>query len=186
MGRSTILFVVLMNAFMIYAADTSENGVPVTPLTTYSGGLGIGGNVAMNDELRDQSKNFLNVSFINTVYYKKHLDFFFDATWYAPGLNFGADIGIDLLLSETDFKPFFGVGIGAAYFNKSDNFGDNVGPSGTVHFGFLFDINDAVQVRFRIPYRYVANENRDNMAGIEVGFLFSDRYKKVNKLNYNR
>ena len=170
----------------LFANDSSEEVVYTSPLTTYSWGLGAGGVVSLNKDLKDASNNFLKVSFVNSVFFKENVSIFFDANWYAPGLNFGGDVGVDYYLSKSDFRPFLGVGVGAAYFDKTSNFSDNIGPSTTVHLGFMFDINESVQVRFRAPYTYVANEARDQFAGFDVGLLFTDKFKRVKKLEYNR
>lgn len=170
----------------LFASDPSEKGIYTSPLTTYSWGLGAGGVVALNKELKRESNNYLKVSFVNSVYFKEHVSVFFDANWYGLGLNFGGDVGVDYYLSKSDFRPFLGIGVGAAYFDKTDNFSDNIGPAATVHLGFIFDINESVQLRFRAPYTYVANEARDHYAAIDVGLLFTDKFKRVKKLEYNR
>ncbi len=170
----------------LFANDSSEQGVYTSPLTTYGWGFGVGGVTALNKELEDYSKNFLKVSFLNNVYFKENVSLFFDANWFAPGLNFGGDVGVDYFLSNSDFRPFLGAGAGATYFDKSDNFGDNFGPSATVHLGFLFDINESVQLRFRVPFTFVANEINDKFAGAEVNLIFTDKFKRVKKLEYNR
>lgn len=170
----------------LLANDSSEQGVYTSPLTTYGWGLGVGGVTALNKELEADSKNFLKVSFLNNVYFKENVSLFFDANWYAPGPNFGGDVGFDYFLSNSDFRPFLGAGVGATYFDKTDNFGDNIGPSATVHLGFLFDINESVQLRIRVPFTYVANETNNKFAGAEVNLIFSDKYKRVKKLEYNR
>ena len=186
MKKLILSAVVVISTGLGYAEDPSERGVPTSPLTIYSAGLGAGAVVSINNELRRDSEQFLKVSFINTVHFRDHLGLFLDFNWFAPGLNFGADMGFDFLLTSSDFRPFIGVGVGAHYFDKSDDFGENIGPSLTVHAGFVLDITDALQVRLRIPYHVVANEARDHAAGLEVGFLFSDRFRKVKKLDYTK
>lgn len=187
MKRFWLMTAVLASCYSsLYAADPSEQGVYTSPLTTYGWGLGVGGVAAINDELRDKSENFLRVSFVNSVFFKDRVSIFFDASWYAPGVNFGGDVGVDYFLSKSDFRPFLGIGVGAAYFDKTDDFGDNIGPSATAHLGFLFDINESVQLRFRMPFTYILNETRDQFGGLEVSVLISDKFKRVKKLEYNR
>ena len=43
------------------AADSSEEGVPTSPLKIYSGGFGVGAVMSLNDELADVSKQFLKL-----------------------------------------------------------------------------------------------------------------------------
>jgi hypothetical protein len=169
----------------LLAADLSSGNVKKSPLTTYSGGIGVGGMASMNNELKDLSENFLKVSFLNTVYFQEFMSFFFDANWYAPGTNFGLDAGMDFVFSSSTIKPFAGFGVGALYINKDDDFGKNISPAATIHLGCAFDLNESVQLRFRVPFHYAMNNDRDQMVGLEVGLLFSDKFKKVKKLNYN-
>jgi len=186
--KKTIVFITALIGvvFSVNAADQSENGVFTSPLTTYSAGLSVGGLAALNQELRDESKNFLEVSFVNSVRFRDRVNVFFDINWFAPGLNFGGNVGIDYLLSKSDVKPFIGAGIGATHFDKNDEFDDNIGPSATVHAGCILELNESVQLRFRVPYTVVVNHDRDQYAGVEIGLLFSDKFKRVKKLEYNR
>lgn len=162
--------------------------VQTSPLTIYSGGIGIGAVQSINSELQqDLSKRFLTLSFINTIYFKKNVNVFCDANWFGPGNNYGADLGFDGVFPGSDYSLFVGAGIGALYFDRTNqNFGENFGPSGTVHCGVTFDLTESIQMRFRVPYHIVVNNTRDNTVGFDVGFLFSNPYKKIKKLDYNR
>jgi len=170
-----------------FASDPSEKGVPTSPLSIYSGGLGLGAMRAINDSLKNQTKNstFLKVSFINSVYLMENMSLFIDVDWLAPGLNFGTDFGFDIYATNTQFRPFIGAGLGVRYFDKEKvRFGDKFGPSGTVHAGVVFDVTEQLQMRFRMPYQITANETFDQTVGFDIGFLFSDKFRKVKKLNY--
>lgn len=169
------------------AEDPTEKEIPTSPVTIYSGGFGVGGFRALNKELKKEQLNFLKLSFENTVYFKENIGVFFDADWFAPGNNFGADIGFDFQPLTGDFRPFLGLGVGAHYFEKAGGeFGNNFGPSGTIHVGFTVDLSDQVQMRMRVPYYMVGNEVTDHTVGMEVGFLFSGKFRHIKKLNYNR
>lgn len=181
-----VLIVIIVCVSLVFADDPSEKGVYTSPLTTYNTGFSAGGVTSLSSDLRDKSHNFLKLSWVNSVYFRDYMSLFFDINWYGTGLNFGGDVGIDWMMSKSDFKPFIGAGIGVTHFDKSGDFGDNIGPSGTVHLGCVFEINESVQLRFRVPFTFVVNETRDNCAGVEVGFLFSDKFKRVKKLEYNR
>jgi hypothetical protein len=41
-------------------------------------------------------------------------------------------------------------------------------------------------MRVRVPYHLVAGEIPDHLVGLEVGFLFSNQFRQVKKLDYNR
>ena len=88
-------------------------------------------------------------------------------------------------MTISGFRPFVGLGVGVQHFDKGGPVGKDVGPSGTLHAGFLVDVTDRAQVRFRVPYYAVANHSRDHAAGFEVGVLFFGRFRNVKKLNYN-
>lgn len=189
MKRFFSIMAVFSAAVSIFAGDPSEKGIRTSPLTTYNGGLAAGAILSVNHELKDVSKQFLKVTFTNNVYYRENLGFFLDVDWFAAESklkNFGADLGFDYIISNPDFHPFIGVGLGAHSFDHPhQSFGDDIGPSATIHVGFQMDISETFHVRVRVPYYVVLNEKRDNGAGLEVGFLFSDRFGKVKKLNYN-
>lgn len=177
-----LLFVLLLVGGL-YAADQSENRVPSSPLTIYSGGLTIGSLVALNPQLKDMSNQFLTVSFSNTFHIRDRIDLFLDVEWFGPGANFCTEMGADFYLTKFQFRPFYGLGAGVVYLNRA---GDNVGPAATMHIGFELDISEKVQMRFKIPYHVVANQSRDQAVGLDMGLLFSKGYKKVKKLEYNR
>jgi hypothetical protein len=181
---------VVYGAVSIFAVDPSEKGIRTSPLTIYSGGIAAGGLISVNDQLaKDLSNRLLKVTFSNNVYFRNNLSFFLDADWIVSGRslqNYGADAGFDFLFSDSDFRPFIGMGVGAHYFDHPDQkFGRNIGTSATMHLGISMNVSDNFEFRIRVPYHIVLNDTKDNAAGIEIGFLFSNRFKKVKKLNYN-
>jgi hypothetical protein len=170
---------------MVWATDPSEKGVTVSPLRIYSGGICAGAVQSLSKDLKEVHNSYLKLSFQNAMYVKENLGVFCDINWFLPGINPGADLGFDIFPITGSFRPFIGAGVGAQYFDRSKKFGDNIGPSGTVHIGFGLDLTDRVQMRVRVPYHIVLNNKNDQAAGVEVGFLFSGRFKNVKKLNYN-
>lgn len=169
----------------VSAVDDSEAGVPVSPLKRYSGGAGFGAMMSLNGELQDVSHQFLIVSFVNSYQVRERIALFFDVDWLIPNYNVGADIGVDFVGVAGEFHPFAGIGFGARHIDGEGDFGDNFGPSFTAHVGFTLDLADNLAVRMRLPYHVVLNERRDHFAGVDIAFLFSSRFKKVGKLNYN-
>ncbi len=185
MKKFILLAVMALTAGAAFAADPSEAGVPLKPLKIYSGGIGLGAVRSLNEELKDVSLHFLRISLVNTFSVREHLDLFLDGDWQLPGSNFGADLGIDAVFSRTDVRPFAGIGLGGRYFDRSDDFGRNFGPSITVHGGCTVDLSDNVALRVRLPYHVILTETADHMVGLEFAFLFSSRFKNVKKLEYN-
>jgi hypothetical protein len=41
-------------------------------------------------------------------------------------------------------------------------------------------------MRVRVPYHLVAGETPDHLIGLEAGFLFSNKFRHVKKLDYNQ
>ncbi|MDO5576322.1 MAG: hypothetical protein Q4F84_04530 [Fibrobacter sp.] len=176
----------LLCTSLAFSMDPSEEGVATSPLSRYSGGIGVGAMMARNNELQDVSEKFFRLTFMNSVYIRDHVSVFFDIDWFAPGPNVGAYLGADYVFTTTEFRPFLGIGGGANYFDKYDEFGKNIGPTFTAHAGFNLDLFESVQVRARVPYIVTVNEDVDQMVGIEIGFMFSGKYKKIKKLDYNK
>jgi hypothetical protein len=169
------------------ATDPSESGVPTSPLAIYSGGAGMGVIRSINPDLKLESKNFFKLSFINDIYLTDIKHLFIDVDWLAPRGNFGADVGFDYLLSTSRFRPFVGAGIGLRIFDKKGfAFGDNFGPSATLHAGLIVELSKTVQLRIRLPFHAVLNETRDGGAGLDIGLLFSKPYRHVKQLHYDQ
>jgi hypothetical protein len=168
--------------------DLSPSGKPdmqTVSLSPYSLGMGGGAIAALNDELMDISEQFLKVSVIQSIVFQRHWSLGMDANWYLPGKNMGMNMNLDYLFGTGAFRPFIGAGGGIQYFDRA-TLGEGLGPSTGVHAGLLIDILDELQLRIRVPFQIVSNEDRDMTVGLDGGFLFSShlRKKKVRKLNY--
>jgi opacity protein-like surface antigen len=175
----------MIGASIVHAADPSEEGVPTSPLKIYSGGFAIGALMSLNEELREVSRQFFRLSMVNTFAVRDHLALFLDVDCFLPKGNVGADLGADAVFSRGDFRPFAGFGVGGHYIGRDEPFGDSFGPSLTAHAGFTFDLSDNVAVRMRLPYHFIFTKRHDHAAGLDFGFIFSNRFKKVRKLDYN-
>lgn len=171
---------------MASGGDVTEKGVPTSPLFIYTGGIGVGAIKSLNDELKADQSMFLKVSFMNSFYFRDNMGLFLDADWFIPGRNFGADFGFDYIPFQGDVRPFIGAGVGAHYFDKSPKFGDNFGPSGTVHLGCIIDVTDQVQLKLSVPFYIVGDAATDVGAGVNIGMMFGSRFRNVKKLDYNR
>ena len=187
MKQRAILAVILMICGAAMATDPSESGVPTSPLAIYSGGIGIGVIQSINRELKLESRNFFKLSFINDICLTDRKHLFIDVDWMAPGANFGTDIGFDYSLSTSRFRPFVGAGVGIRLFDKKGySFGDNFGPSATLHAGAIIELSKTVQLRMRLPFHAALNETHDGGAGLDIGLLFSKPYRHVKQLHYNQ
>jgi hypothetical protein len=175
----------VLSALLVYGADKSEKDVPTSPLTIWSAGIGAGGFIALNDEQSMKSERLLKMSFLNSIYITDQINLFGDLNWFAPGPNFGVDVGIDFLPMTGRFSPILGVGVGAHHFDRKDqDFGQNFGPSITGHVGFLLEVTETMQLQVRLPVYLVANKIRYRTAGVDIGLLFSRPYRHVKKLTY--
>jgi hypothetical protein len=141
--------------------------------------------MSLSDALGEESEQFLKMSFVNAFSIRDHLDIFADVDWLIPGKNFGADVGFDIIFLQSDFRPFAGAGGGAHYIDRSDDFGENIAFSGTIHAGLTIDLTENVALRMRVPYHLFVNENKDHAVGFDCAVLFSSRVNKVRKLKYN-
>ena len=184
---ATLALAITAQGLLASGNDPSEKGVPTSPLGIYTGGITVGAIRAMNDELKKEQSTFLKLSFTNSFYFREDMSLFLDADWFIPGKNFGADFGFDFIPFRGDVRPFIGAGVGAHYFTKPGvKFGDNFGPSGTVHLGCIIDLTDRVQIKVRVPLHIVGNEAVDQGAGIDIGMMFGSRFRNVKKLDYNK
>jgi opacity protein-like surface antigen len=182
----TLIMVLLLTAGSAYGADSSESGIPTSPLKIYSGGFATGALMSLNKELRDDvSRQFFRVSFANLFSVRDNVGMFLDVDLLFPALSGGANLGVDINLAQGEFRPFVGIGGGAHFIDRDESFGNNFGPSFTAHGGFALDLTENVAVRMRLPYHIIFNERRDHVFGADFGFLFSSKYKKVRKLDYN-
>jgi hypothetical protein len=180
-----ILITVLIAFFPAFSGDPTEEGIGTSPVTVYSGGIGAGAFFALSEEFRKESEQYLKLAFINSIQLKEKVDLFIDADWFLPGNNFGADLGFDFMFSRSAFSLFAGLGVGAHHFGKAGNeFGEDFGASATAHLGFLLDLSDRLLLRIRLPYHIVFNADKDMAVGLDIGFLFSDKFRRTKKLNY--
>ncbi len=185
MKKLLILLFIFLNGFIIQAMDSTETGVSTSPLAIYSGGISIGALAPLNTELKNESSGFFELAFINDIYITSCVHLFINADWHAPGANFGANAGANWMFSKSSFRPFIGLGIGARYFDKIGNtFGENFGPEGTIHAGFLLEVTEAIQFQVQVPYYLTLNNAKDQELGVEIGLLFSKPYRHTKKLNY--
>jgi hypothetical protein len=167
-------------------ATAAQPEAPTSPLSLYSGGAAVGVLKSLTTSLKAESKSFIKFSFISDVYLSDRAHLFIDADWLSPRKNFGMDAGADFLILQGRFRPFLGAGVGIRYFGKNGySFGDNFGPSATIHAGMLVELSKTVQLRIRAPFQVVLNEKRDAGAGLDVGLLFSKPYRHVKKFDYD-
>ena len=153
----------LIGSGFAHAADPSEEGVPTSPLKIYGGGFATGALVSLNEELQEVSRQFFRLSMVNTF------------TVRNGGVGVGNVLDVSLL-ALTPRRLGRGFGVGGHYIDRDEAFGDAFGPSLTAHAGFSFDLSDHVAVRMRLPYHFVLTERRDHAAGLDFGFIFSNRF----------
>jgi hypothetical protein len=171
--------------------DASEGGVPTAPLKIYSGGFAGGAMYSLNDEFTASIGGDVvgKLTIMNSWEFVPDVALFGDVNWYIGDvglLNFGLDLGCDYYLSQSRFKPFVGVGVGAHYFDQEDvdDFGSKFGVSFTGHAGFALEMTETVHVRFRVPYHFVASAKQYHGVGVDVGVMFLSNLRKVRQLHY--
>ncbi len=154
------------------------------PLSVYRGGVLFGSVYSLNPELRDYSEQFLKLNFDNRISVSPQVDVVADVNWHLPGNNFGFDLGADFYLFQGSFKPFMGFGVGAQYFDKYQDFGENIGALVTARLGMFMEIGDRLSVLIQVPYSITTNVDRDNSVGLQIGFVFSDGLRHVQKISW--
>ncbi|MCD6024522.1 MAG: hypothetical protein K0Q91_1438 [Fibrobacteria bacterium] len=163
-------------------ADTT-----VVSLAPYSIGPSIGVVGAVDGDLSQISEQFLSVSLTQTVRFNETWDLGIDLDWWAPGNNFGGDMTISYVFGTHALQPFVGVGAGIRSLDyEGEPLGKGLGAEGLIQAGVYLDVMDNLQMRVRVPYRYIANSHRDQTAGLDIALLFSSplRKTKVRKLTY--
>ncbi len=173
-----------------HAEDVNLNNHPETTtvaLSRYAIGPGIGVVGAVSGGMTDISEQFLSLSLSQSIRFRENWDLGIDAEWWAPGANFGGAMTVSYLFGSAAFRPFVGAGAGLHALDYEDEkFGKGLGLQGIVHAGMYLDVLDNLQMRVRVPYRFIANSHRDQAAGLDVALLFSPatRTTKVRKLTY--
>jgi hypothetical protein len=172
------------------AEDVNLNNYPETTtvaLSRYSVGPGIGVVGSVAGDMTRISDQFLSLSVSQSIRFRDNWDLGIDAEYWAPGSNFGGTMAVSYLIGNAAFRPFVGVGAGLRSLDYPDEaFGKGLGVEGLVHAGIYLDVLDNMQMRVRVPYRFIANSHRDQAAGLDVALLFSSSMRKttVRKLQY--
>jgi hypothetical protein len=180
-----LFFAILSLLSQPLIADPSEDKAAKVPLGVHSWGLNLGAVYSLTDSLRAQSEQHFKLSISNLIFLNERTQLFLDIDWFLPGSgNFGGDIGFDYHLAEGALRPLIGLGAGLHNMDKGNSFGQDFGPSATVHAGFLLDLTDILQIRVRVPYHLITNADWDQGVGLDVGFLFSSAHRNVKRLRY--
>jgi hypothetical protein len=184
----------MLGAFsgLAMAEDVNLNTRPETTtvaLSAYSIGPGIGVLGAVSGDLDEVSAQFLSLSIAQSIRFRENWDLGLDVDWWAPGNNFGGALSVSYLIGNYAVKPFLGVGAGIRsidYKGPGEDLGKGLGAEGSVYAGIYLDVLDNLQMRVRVPYRFIANSHKDQTAGLDVALLFSSsmRNTKVKKLKY--
>jgi hypothetical protein len=174
----------------VAAEDVNLNSFPETTtvaVSRYSIGpsFGVVGSVA--GDMADISEQFLSLSVSQSIRFRENWDLGIDLDWWAPGSNLGGTIAVSYLFGNAAFRPFVGAGAGIRSLDyDGEPMGKGLGAEGLLHAGLYLDVLDNLQMRVRVPYRFIANSHGDQAAGLDVTLLFSShlRKTKVRKLSY--
>jgi hypothetical protein len=175
---------------VVHAEDVNLNSYPETTtvaLSRYAVGPGVGVLGSVGGELTQISEQFLTLTLSQSIRFRENWDLGIDADWWVPGNNFGGTMAVSYLIGDGAFRPFVGAGAGLRSLDyDNEPFGKGLGVEGLVHAGVYLDVLDNMQMRVRVPYRFIANSHRDQVAGLDVALLFSSslRKTKVRKLTY--
>jgi hypothetical protein len=184
----TGLFCLGAGAAFAEDVDLSEHAdTSVVSLAPYSVGPAVGVVGAVDGQLSRISEQFLSLSLVQTVRFRENWDLGLDVDWWAPGNNFGGNLNVSYVFMIGALQPFFGAGAGIRSLDYAgEPLGKGLGVEGLVQAGVYLDVMDNLQMRVRVPYRYIANSHGDQAAGLDIALLFSSplRKTKVKKLSY--
>ena len=191
-SRFGMISALMLSAFagLASAEDVNLTSRPETTtvaLSAYAVGPGIGVLGAVDGDLNEVSDQFLSLSIAQSVRFRENWDLGMDLDWWAPGNNFGGALSLSYLIGNAAVKPFLGVGAGIRSIDyEGEPLGKGLGAEASVYAGVYLDVLDNLQLRVRVPYRFIANSHRDQAAGLDLALLFSSsmRTTKVKKLNY--
>lgn len=174
----------------VAAEDVNLSSRPETTtvaLSQYAIGPGVGVLGAVSGDLTDISEQFLSLTLAQSIRFRENWDLGLDLDWWAPGNNWGGAMSVSYLFGSAAFRPFVGAGAGLRSLDYDrEPFGKGLGVEGLVQAGLFLDVLDNLQMRVRVPYRFIANSHRDQAAGLDVSLLFSSPLRKtrVRKLTY--
>jgi hypothetical protein len=173
----------------IQAEDLNLKETPETTsvaLNPFSYGATVGGLFAVNKELRDSQAGFLNLGLNADIRFADQFSLGLEYGWLIPGSSQGGGITFDYLLGKGALRPFVGLGGGLTYMDEGKPFGNSFGANGSARIGLLFDVLDQLQLRVAVPFVLIANDNPDQLAGVNFTLLFSGphRHTQVKKLTY--
>jgi hypothetical protein len=173
------------------STQAEELNLKETPETTsvivspFSFGGTVGGLVALNEDLRNENETFLKLGVAASALFAQHFAMGLEYAFILPGSQ-GGSLTLDYLIGEGSFRPFVGANLGLHYIDAGLPFGESFGISGGAQVGVIFDVLDELQLRVRVPFTMVGNQNGDQLAGVDFSLLFSSPHRKtkVKKLNY--
>jgi hypothetical protein len=103
---SVLAFIILGGA-QARAEDINPNEKPDTvkiSLSPYSIGLGAGAFFATNDELTQESEQFLKLTLAQSIAFGEDWLMNLDLDWFLPGQNWGGDLTVDYLMAKPPFR----------------------------------------------------------------------------------
>jgi len=68
MKKIVLLWVLSLGMFPAAASDPSEEGVPTSPVTAYSGGVAGGAFFVVSEKYSNEPEQYLKLAFINSIY----------------------------------------------------------------------------------------------------------------------
>jgi hypothetical protein len=163
-------------------AKMSEPGV--SPLSTYSWGIGAGAHLTPAAGGRDAAKA-ISACLANSVYVKEHADLFFNIYYLTGGLNVGTDIGFDYVLRSASSGFSAGGGAGLYYLEKNGaTFDARLTPALTAHAGFSMAAGKHTQFLVQVPYTLEFGPVTSHRVGLELRLMFCGAYRDIKVLKY--
>jgi hypothetical protein len=168
---------------LIHAEDVNINSRPDTValrLGAYSVGPSAGVVSALTDPLLSQDPQLLSLSLAQVIRFGTSWDLNIDLDVWVPGGHWGGGVSAAYVFGSGPFQPFLGAGGGMRavdYDGKS--FGRGLGTEGVAYAGLYLDVLDHLQMRMRMPWRFIANSHNEQVVGIDIAMLFSSPHRRT-------
>ena len=161
-----IRITVVMLLFSIFLS--AQEGYSVDP---YTFGITIGGSGALTDSLKSDDKTQLfTVAVTNSWALNNYVAVPLDIEWYSL-TNFALFTGLEMSVGSKQIRPLLGANVGLAYMNKG-----GFGPALKAQLGIQLNLTRTFGLKIKAPYRIVFNDNKDQMVGAEVTFIWYNKF----------
>ena len=141
-------------------------------------GFGIGILGPTTSSFKEQSKAFVNPSFLIGIQFAELSALTLEFDFTVPNGGAGGWVGFEQQFIQRQITPFIEAQIGARHPGKSKRSGeyssmDVFGPAGSLNGGIIFFRESQFRIRLKGGYECIVNKDYDMSWNTELGFLFA-------------